>query len=1164
MKVITYDSILSRSGRSLVEVTPAPGETLAELVATVARGRGWTASGSTATLNGSPVPREGWDLPLSPDDEVIVARSPGDPVTGILIGIAIISAAASAYLVSRVKAPRIGQNSGREQERFFRFGRFSQPAVVGDAQQVVFGERRVGGKIIHRRPIESVDGSGDSKLRMLIDLSWGRVEAIGNQTADADAVDASVLSGIELNDQPIANFTGAKAWVRMGTVGQAVIPGFSDAEILREVGVGGVEMRNTSGVERTGGSASGEAFLFSTLASVNAVTIRCRFPALYSVSDAGQIDTGTAKYRYRTRTTDIGAGAGAWSAWTVVELTRADQSEFYSSPRVDLATLARHDVQLERVSVEPASASLVNKFFWDSVVETTTGAYTYPNKALLALELTAGEQLQAQPEVSVVVKGVRCRVWDGVSDPSSPVFVTQYTRNPFWQALEVLTNETWGMGATYSDANIDFANWCEEAPFADSSVPRPGGGTRSRYACDIVLDAQKDGVDWLRVILRVARATPVTVGGVWRVVADRVKTAVETFTDGSIAVDGEGVARFSYRRELATGGAQRPNRFLAQFDNALAGWQPETIAFPDYGAEWLATETPQEETIRLEGETDPDQVAARLVFEAKKARFLTRSVKFTTTKPVVAVQPGDRFDLNVSAVGWGLASGRVDAGCTASTVKLDRSVNLASGTTYVITIQHQDDSVETRTITSPAGSYPAGSALSISGTFATTPAEWEEYALGALDVNLKPFTCTGVAPTGGDSGGIEWEVSGIEYDDEVYDDAATTVTFPTYTTLTSGLTPPGPVTRLVATERTVGGVNQVELAWTQTPEDAQITASFRIYRRRSFTTVWVLVPEPRIARRGAVIEIKDDDTSYDFAVIAVSVGGACLSPDDPRVPKASAVFGFGSLTIDPPASASLARQADGTYTLSWAAVAGAVQYAVLVAGAGPDTTVTGGTQHAMVLARTSSTQLAGLTLAPGRSVTFYVRSVASNARMSFTAASVTLASPLVKPGQSVKNTTVFTLASDGTRTNLTWDAGESRLELTAAGTPGVWESQEINTGSLTLTEISFRAQTSNNAEDPSLLTDPFRVPSVAADQWGIIDAGTLEVGMMWPPYEDTEVRWLFEVKTFDGTVWSDWTAVAPGGAIRRVFSKYHIRATLTRLDAPYQPALASVAAVCTH
>lgn len=1185
VSLVTYEDPVGRSGRitEAVDLLPHdPRRRLDHFCDAVRSSRGWGKDAPLACVYNGAITdpaTDGRDLYVTDGDTVILCPKPAGVVEAVLLGIAIVSAAASAFLATKVKAPRISQVEAPE--RRFGFGRVSNDAFVGDARQVHLGRsRRAGGKVIAKVPVESPDGSGDARLRLLIAYGEGPLKSIAGVASDTNNLPAEGFTGgdgggLWLNDQPIANFPGARVSVRLGTAGQSVIPGFSDTEILREVGVGGVELRNTSGSERTG-TDTAESFTYSTVGTVHEAVVRVRFPAgLSTIAASGQVDTAKVKYRWRWR---LNAGPGAWSAWTTVTVTRADQSEFFSSPRTPTlsATPARVDIMVQRVSVEPTTATVVDRMVWDSLTEVTHSANTYPDTPLLALELIAGEQLTGVPAVSADVEGLKnLRVWDGVSSESSPVFVNAYSENPAYYALEILTNPRWGMGGFVALSNVDLPGLVAWARYNDENTLRHDGETnRPRFRAHFTLTEQRDAIEWLRTICRAGRCVPVLVGNQWRFIVDRPQSSpVEVFTDASVAVDeSTGLKRLSYRRELGTGGVTRPNRLTAQFENERQNGQPETLAYPDYATLWLATEPVREDTAKIDGVTDPDQVADELVYLMKRSRGLTRTITLVTTRAVVACQPGDRFDAAVSLLGWGTASGRVLAGSTTTAVKLDKSVTLIAGRTYVLRTVRTDHTIEVRTVTSAAGDYAAGANITVSPGFSVTPAEFDEYALGQQSIEVKPFTCTGIKVA--DAGTLMWEVSGVEYDPQVYDPEPGDITLPDYSELRDAWTPPGPVLTISAHDRMTPRGRVVDLAWTQAPKDAEQTASFRVYRRRVGTGVWMLVPEPKVSRRGAVVEIYETNVGYDFCAVAVSVAGSFLSPSDPRVPIANIVLGLSGDEPEPARSVTITPISGNLYRVAWTwtqtDAPDPVAFALLTGGTyvdpGSPEVRMDGNEQCLVLARTPNLSY-DVTLAPGLRHDFFVRSVAASGRMGRTYfGHQFIASPAPPPGQTVRSSRVFNLQTEGAKTNLTWDGTDARLELTNPALPGVWESPEADLTTAALTQLTHRTLTANNAAIPTIAGTLFEAPSLEADQWGVVsrDGGVPVVGMIHPPHPDDTQAWLVELRTFDGTVWTDyaaWDAMTP---ISRTVRKYRVRVTMTRTKEPYSPALKGFAVVATR
>jgi predicted phage tail protein len=1121
---------------------------------------------------------------LTDGDVVVVAPRPGDfgIGTAILIAIAVASAAASAFIALSAQRA-LPAAEGSLADRRYGFARYSTPAALGETIPVVLGRVvRYGGRVVSVLPGAGEDGN--ARMRVLICLGHGPIKSAGSLTADTTDADASTVGGVYLNEQPLAAFPGCRVSFRRGTAGQAAIPGFDEAEVLRETSPGGLTLRNTSGSDRDpAGAASAEARTYSTVDPVDSLTVRVRFPrGLYTTTGSGQTNPRSVRYRVRTRTSDTGSGAGAWSGWTIVTVSRAETGEVVSAKRLDGLNNVRRDVQVERLTAEPLTLASTDEMVFAEVVEIRARGGNFAGFAMLALDLAASEQLTAAPRVTVDVEGFSdLRLVTGLDGSGNPTFSANgYSANPADLALAMLTNPVWGLGATYAESDIDFASlwaWKTRCVAAIARHPARGGGARPRYACNLSIEEERDGIEWLRVIARTGRAVPVPTGTRWAFIEDKPQPApVELFTDADLLVDEAGRAELALTRELTTGGLTRGNQVVGQYraEAAPAEGRVISVAWPASGTQWLGGGSPEPlriEPLRLDGVTDDEQALAEVRYECRRQRLLARTVSFVVAKPYVAVQPGDRFDTAFSVFGWGRAGGRLAANCTASTLYVDRPIEVLTGD--VISIQHADGTTETATVIAAPGTYAVGAAVAVSG-LTQAPAEHSVFGLGPLAVGTagKAWLCTAVQLA--DAERLTWRIEGIEYDPAVYDDAAeapSPTPFPP-SDVRSSVTPPGPVLALSAQDRSGGGVNRVELGWSQSDADAIQTVLAWVYRRAVGGSAWVRVSTPVVGTRSLVLDVTDSDLAYEFAVVAVSAAGYALSPDDARVPKVAVVFGLAAPAPAAPASASVSQAGTGANgTLSWDAVSGAVGYQVLFGG---DTTSRPnvGAEDCLVLARVSApaTSLGGLHLPTGRACRFFVRSVGPSGRLSSSAATVNVASPTAPGGTSVKGSArVFDLAAEGTRTNLTWDSGQSRLELTDASADGVYLSPEIDTGSVTAATLQLRLATASDPEDPAAnhaQAGAWTLPGLEADQWGTYDPGSgVVIGLLMPPYPDDRQRWIVETRVHDGTLWSGWTTWAHAlSGFAATFGKYQVRITLRRGAAPYRPTLRALAAVVVH
>ena len=111
----------------------------------------------------------------------------------------------------------------------------------------------------------------------------------------------------------------------------------------------------------------------------------------------------------------------------------------------------------------------INAAQWKSVTLITDEDFQHPKVAKFAVSIDADDQVSnAQPNVSMIVRGALVKVWDGFN-AAYPTFAQEWSRNPAWNILHVITEEEIGLGSVWQiEKNIDLAAWkvfadrCEE------------------------------------------------------------------------------------------------------------------------------------------------------------------------------------------------------------------------------------------------------------------------------------------------------------------------------------------------------------------------------------------------------------------------------------------------------------------------------------------------------------------------------------------------------------------------------------------------------------------------------------------------------------------------------------------------------------------------------
>lgn len=239
---------------------------------------------------------------------------------------------------------------------------------------------------------------------------------------------------------------------------------------------------------------------------------------------------------------------------------------------------------------------------------------------------------------------------------------------------------------------------------------------------DFVFNGQENGWDALERIAKTCRAMVVRYGSYISVKELKSETPGQLVTMGNITgPDGKSTLKIHYNE---TG--VRPNRIAVLYTDEDFDYRQEIAAIEDPAAV-AAGERPIPCEIELYGITRRHQALREGLFRLKKLRYTGKLYQWEMGVESIDFMVGDVVNLAHDIPGLGYASGRV-VSSTASTVTLDRDVTLPAGT-HTVRVRHADDTQESQTITSTAGTYRT---ISISpATWTANPVLHELYVVGS-------------------------------------------------------------------------------------------------------------------------------------------------------------------------------------------------------------------------------------------------------------------------------------------------------------------------------------------------------------------------------------------------------------------------------------------------
>lgn len=658
-------------------------------------------------------------------------------VTSLILGVAL---QAAGYLISSMLMP--GEPPVEMSTPTFDLTGLRNTSVVGAAQPIVYGEHKVAGNIISA--FQKFDAEGRASLYMLMLLSRGPVEAIGGLTTDQDALTGSAIpSSIEIDGNPASSYN-ATVWTRLGNQSQDAIDGFRES---------------TSAVTYDVTLLQSTPFVHVCSQAVEKVDVQISFPlGLYDL-DNGVPTTWDVSFRYRYRVT----GTTTWSSYGTYQAIAARRSPTVRQFTINLPSLAVYDIEIERTNRPwpETGTDRESKSVLTSINEITRDQLSYPGKALLAVKITATDQLSgALPTITAVVKGRKVWVWDGASE-TSPTFgtVPVWTQNPAWCVLDLLVSTEYGMGrgSRVTLDQIDLASFDSWADYCDAE-PETGAGARAKL--DLVIDEVQSGWELVQAIARASFARAFIVGNKITILPERTVATSAVFSMGNMA---------DFSMEWL-GKADRVNAYEAQYLNAATGYEADWQRRFDRTAIFTDGNPVVKRSIQATGVTRAIQAARLCQREINRANLIKRRIEWTAGVESLHLLPLDVVRVQHDATGRGQGGRAISS--TSTTVKVGATVaSLPAGAkVYVRTYSSSlgYDIVQERTVTITSA-VEDGSVLTVSSAWTVNPAAGDPVAFGS-DGTAYPWPKTFIIESVSTKPDLTRRIVAVEYDADVYDD----------------------------------------------------------------------------------------------------------------------------------------------------------------------------------------------------------------------------------------------------------------------------------------------------------------------------------------------------------------------------------------------------------
>ena len=530
------------------------------------------------------------------------------------------------------------------------------------------GGGKGGGGGSQRTPQEAPNTLRSTSKARLID-AIGEGEIVG-------LVDG--LKSVYLDDTPLQdesgefNFQGVTVHTRNGEPDQAHIPGFPAVETANDVST---EVTQEAPVVRTVGNLDADA-----------VRVTVQLPALNEQNTTNGDLVGAAA----TVAIDVRPNGGAWAERKRDTIAGKTTSPYQRTYRIDLDGTGPWDVRLRRLTADSDVATLNNATYWATYTEVIDAKLSYPDTALVALEVDAQQFGNQIPARSYDVKGLILHVPDNY-DPETRTytgfwsgnFKLAWSDNPAWCYYDLATKTRYGAAL----ANVDKWALYQIAQYCDELVPNGFGGEEPRFTFNTVLASQEEAITALHTLASAFRGMTYWGTNTVMPVADMPADPVKLVTPANV-IDGE----FVYE---GTGLKARHSVALVSYNDPNDNYRPQIEVVEDADAIERYGWRPMEVTAVACDSRGQAHRLGEWILDSERNE--TETVSYRASLDHADVRPGDIISVSDPTTAGARLGGRLTQTGT-DTLTLDKVPEQASGANWFLDVMLPSGAVERRAV----------------------------------------------------------------------------------------------------------------------------------------------------------------------------------------------------------------------------------------------------------------------------------------------------------------------------------------------------------------------------------------------------------------------------------------------------------------------------------
>lgn len=557
------------------------------------------------------------------------------------------------------------------------------------------------------------------------------------------------------------------------------------SDINTEIGENYSETLNANNQVTARDYGSGQLIRQITDTDVESFELLFSIPRMFSTAQEGlakgQLFNGTIRIAI-----DVQSRGSAYNTVYDRTITGVAVSDYqFKSPRINLTGAGPWNIRVRKINLgenhfevkfnnfteveknTPLSNGRANRIFWTSLIEIQSLRTAYPYCAVAGLSLST-RQFASLPTRAYKVRGRIVQIpsnasvrsdgslsFNGAFDGS---LKEAWTTCPVCCFYDMLTNGRYGSGDFVQAANVSWVDLYPLAQYANQLVTNPDGTQEPRFACNTVIGDQAEAFNVLQDLASVFRGMLYWQANTIQATADHGNlngtdlSPVHLYSNSNV-INGA----FNYS---GTSLKTRSTSIRVRYNDPENFYKSNYVVVED--AILISKYGYQVKEIVGFGVTSKFQAQRLGRWMLASEEIDGEVVTFTTGLQGAVVLPGQIFAVSDEMRQGVRLAGRVSS-ATTSAITVDQSIALPAGTNHELTCTLADGSIETRSISSVAGS-------TINTTeFSSAPLGQSVWSISSSSVEEQKFRCLSVS----DNGNGQFTITGVEHNDSIYNTADT-------------------------------------------------------------------------------------------------------------------------------------------------------------------------------------------------------------------------------------------------------------------------------------------------------------------------------------------------------------------------------------------------------